>query len=48
MLESGCSYFHEKLVIGSKLKACQETFQFRNIILTVVVVRQKKVLPVEV
>lgn len=49
MLEHGYSYFHERLVIGNKLKAYQEVFGFvRKIILTRAVVRQKRVVPMEV
>lgn len=48
MMEHGYSYFNERLVIGNKLKAYQETFGFRKIILTRAVVRQKRVVPMEV
>ena len=48
MLEQGYSYFHERLVIGNKLKAYQEAFWFTKIIFTMAVARQKRVVPTEV
>ena len=43
MLESGCSYLHERLVIDNMPKAYQEVLRFRKIILTMVVVNNRVV-----
>lgn len=40
MLESGRSAFYGKVVIGNELKAYQEAFRFRKIILIMLVVKE--------